>query len=114
MPGVRFVPIRFTPKERQFTGKECGGVQITVTDRARFDPVRLGIALAVVLRAQYRKEWQPEGFLKMLADRAAYQAVLDGKSVDEVMAVWEPELNEFRAVRAKYLLYDVRERADSR
>jgi uncharacterized protein YbbC (DUF1343 family)/CubicO group peptidase (beta-lactamase class C family) len=108
LPGVRFVPVRFTPRERQYPGQECGGVYITITDRARFDPIPLGIALAVVLRSQYRDQWQPEGFLKMLADRATYQAILDGKTVDEVMAVWQTELDAFRAVRVKYLLYDGR------
>ncbi len=114
LPGLRFVPIRFTPRERKYAGEECGGVFITITDRARFDPIRLGIALAVVLRSQYRDQWQPEGFLKMLADRPAYQAVLDGKTVDEVMAVWQAELDAFRAVRVKYLIYEGRERDGSR
>ena len=114
LPGVRFVPIRFQPRERQFAGTDCGGVQIAITDRARFDPIRLGIALAVTLRSKYRDHWNPEGFLKMLADRAAYEAVLDGKTVDEVTALWEPELKEFRAVRAKYLIYGARDRDGSR
>jgi uncharacterized protein YbbC (DUF1343 family)/CubicO group peptidase (beta-lactamase class C family) len=114
LPGVRFVPVRFTPRERQYAGKECGGVFITITDRAVFDPIPLGIALAVVLRDQYRDQWQPDGFLKMLADRAAYQAVLDGKTVDEIVSVWQTELNEFRALRAKYLIYESRPRDDTR
>src|SRR5262245_8014871 len=28
LPGVRFVPTRFTPRERQYAGQECGGVFI--------------------------------------------------------------------------------------
>ena len=54
VPGMptepRVVPIRFTPRERQFAGRECGGVQILVTDWDAFEPLTLGIALAVVLR----------------------------------------------------------------
>ena len=105
LPGVRFAPIRFTPKERQFAGQECGGVQILITDWSRFDPVDLGIGMASTLRLIYSMAWQPEGFLKMLADRAAYQAVVDGKPLAEVRAVWKDELEEFRKVRAQYLLY---------
>jgi uncharacterized protein YbbC (DUF1343 family) len=103
--GVRSVPVRFTPKERQYAGQECGGVYLTITDRSKFEPIALGLGLAHVLRTKYRDEWKPEGFLKMLADRAAYQAVLDGKPPAEAAAVWEDELREFLRVRSKYLIY---------
>ena len=43
LPGVRFVPARFTPRERQYAkGQECQGVQIALTDWATFEPVDLG------------------------------------------------------------------------
>jgi uncharacterized protein YbbC (DUF1343 family) len=80
-------------------------VQILLVDWKAFDPLELGMALAVVLRAQYRAEWQPEGLLRLLADRATYQAILDRKPVAEIKAMWGPELAEYRQVRAKYLLY---------
>jgi uncharacterized protein YbbC (DUF1343 family)/CubicO group peptidase (beta-lactamase class C family) len=105
LDGVRFTPVRFTPKERQFAGEDCGGVQIFITDWLRFDPLDLGIGFACTLRKLYPQAWKPEGFLKMLADQRSYQAVLDGKSVAEVKAVWKDELNAFRAIRAKYLIY---------
>jgi uncharacterized protein YbbC (DUF1343 family)/CubicO group peptidase (beta-lactamase class C family) len=105
LSGVRFVPIRFTPKERQFANKECRGVQILITDWSRFDPLDLGIGMAITLHRLYPTTWEPAGFLKMLADRPSYQAMLDGKSLVDVRAVWTEELNTFRRVRAKYLLY---------
>jgi uncharacterized protein YbbC (DUF1343 family) len=105
LPGVRAVPVRFTPKERQYAGQDCGGVYLMITDRSAFEPVALGVGLAYVLRAKYPNDWKPEGFLRMLADRASYQALLDGKTPAEVAAVWRPELEEFLRVRAKYLIY---------
>jgi uncharacterized protein YbbC (DUF1343 family)/CubicO group peptidase (beta-lactamase class C family) len=105
VPGTRFVPIHFTPAQRQFAGARCGGVHIIVTDWSRFDPLRLGIAMAVQLHALYPSEWKPEGLLRLLADRATYQDILAGKSVDAIMARWVSELEEFRAVRERYLLY---------
>ena len=57
------------------------------------------------LRALYPDEWKPEGLLRLLADRATYQDILAGKSVDAIMARWEAELNGFRRVRERYLLY---------
>jgi uncharacterized protein YbbC (DUF1343 family) len=105
LPGVRFVPIRFTPRERQYAGQECGGVQILVTDWDRFDPLDLGIGMAVILQARYSKHWGAEGFLKLAANKATYQAVLDGKGLAEIGALWQPELTAFRRIREKYLLY---------
>ncbi len=105
LPGVRFTPVRFTPTERQYAEEECGGVYIMITDRDAFDPLALGIEMAAVLQRLYPEEWQPDGFLKMLADRGAYQALLDGKSASEIRATWEAELNAFRQRRQPFLIY---------
>jgi len=105
LPGVRFVPVRFTPKERQYAGQECQGVNIALTDWATFEPVDLGIAMAVTLRKLYPRQWEPAGFLRMLADRDAHEALLNGGNLAAIKATWEGELAEFAKVRAKYLLY---------
>jgi uncharacterized protein YbbC (DUF1343 family)/CubicO group peptidase (beta-lactamase class C family) len=105
LPGVRFVPVRFTPKERQYSGLECKGVQILLTDWSTFEPVDLGVALAVTLRTLYPRQWEPAGFLKMLADRDAYEALMAGGDLAAIRSTWDGELAEFLKVRAKYLLY---------
>ncbi|WP_435009171.1 exo-beta-N-acetylmuramidase NamZ domain-containing protein [Tundrisphaera lichenicola] len=105
LPGVRFVPVRFSPRERQFKDQECKGVQIAITDWATFEPVDLGISIAITLRSMYPKQWQPEGFLKMLADRDAYEALLSGADLSAIRSTWDGELAEFAKVREKYLLY---------
>jgi uncharacterized protein YbbC (DUF1343 family) len=105
LPGVRFVPIRFVPKERQHAGKECGGVQIIVTNWSEFDPIDAGVGMAVVLRRLYREEWQPAGFLRMLADREAYDRLLDGHDLATIRSTWRGELDRFRQLRGKYLIY---------
>jgi uncharacterized protein YbbC (DUF1343 family)/CubicO group peptidase (beta-lactamase class C family) len=105
LPGVRFVPVRFTPKERQYSGQECKGVQIAITDWATFEPVDLGIGIAITLRSLYPRQWEPAGFLKMLADRDAYEALLTGGNLAAIRSTWEEELAEFAKVRVKYLLY---------
>ena len=105
VPGARFVPIYFVPSQRQYAGVRCGGVFIMITDWSRFEPITLGLTLAVQLRAQYRDEWKPEGLLRLLAHRATYQDILDGKPVDAIVARGQAELEAFRQIRAKYLLY---------
>ena len=64
------LPIRFTPRERQYGGRECGGVQIAIDDWGAFEPLTLGIGLAAVLHELYPKDWEPAGLLKLLAHRA--------------------------------------------
>ncbi len=79
----------------------------TVPDHrlVQFDPLRLGITLAVQLRVQYPRDWQPEGLLRLLCDRATYQQILEARPVDTIMTGWSNELAEFQKVRSRYLLY---------
>jgi uncharacterized protein YbbC (DUF1343 family) len=105
IPGVRFVPIYFVPKDRQYVGVRCGGVQILVTSWAEFDPLRLGVTLAVVLRDRYPNNWQHEKMLGLLGDRATLADIVAGKSVEVIMARWTDELARFQTIRLRYLLY---------
>jgi uncharacterized protein YbbC (DUF1343 family)/CubicO group peptidase (beta-lactamase class C family) len=105
LPGVRFVPIRFRPDERQFAGEDCGGVFIQITDRDRFDPIDLGLGLAVTLRAEYRDQWEPDALLRFVCDRPTYEAILQGKALTDIKAAYAPKLDEFRQRAAAYRLY---------
>ncbi|WP_246196120.1 exo-beta-N-acetylmuramidase NamZ domain-containing protein [Aquisphaera giovannonii] len=106
VPGARFTPIWFTPTERQFKGERCGGVLIMIDDWSAFDPLRLGVSLAVALRQSYPNEWKPEKVLGLLGDRASLESIRQGKGASEIMAMWGPELEAFREVRGRYLIYD--------
>jgi uncharacterized protein YbbC (DUF1343 family) len=103
--GVRFVPIWFVPKERQYAGERCGGVQILISDWSKLDPLELGLALALTLRKQYGNTWNPEGILRMLCHRASFQAIRDGQDAASIENLWWIGLKEFGKVRARYLLY---------
>ncbi len=105
VPGVRFVPIFFTPNERQYAGVRCGGVQILVSSWDDFDPLRLGLTLAVVLRAVYPNDWHPEDLLRLIADRATLADIRAGTGVNAIMARWHDELLKFQRIRSRYLLY---------
>ncbi|WP_240911320.1 exo-beta-N-acetylmuramidase NamZ domain-containing protein [Paludisphaera soli] len=105
VPGVSFTPLEFSPTERQYKGEKCGGVQIQITDRAAFDPLKLGLALALTLRKDYKDAWKPERMPTLLANEATYQAILDLKGLDQIEALWTQGLAEFEAVRERYLIY---------
>lgn len=106
LPGVRFVPIQFKPESSKFEGELCGGINIVVVDRAAFQPVSVGLAIALELRRRYPDDWETKSFDRLLIDKAVYDAVIAERSLNEVHTVFAEELQEFRARRAKYLAYE--------
>lgn len=111
LPGVRFREAYFAPTFSKWTGENCAGVQVTVTDRARFDAVRTGVALIVTARKMYGKDfaWResaaPYWIDKLTGSDQVRKAIDAGHDTDQVVAGWQADLRAFRATRAKYLLY---------
>jgi uncharacterized protein YbbC (DUF1343 family)/CubicO group peptidase (beta-lactamase class C family) len=105
LPGVRFIPVRFTPQASKFAGQECGGINIIITDRGSIRPVTTGIEIAYQLHQLYPAAWEIDGYLRLLANRAVFDALKSGKTLAEMAAVWQPALAAFAQVRLKYLLY---------
>jgi uncharacterized protein YbbC (DUF1343 family) len=106
LPGVRFVPVSRTPNSSTHARKECGGVQIIVDDWATFEPVRTGLTIAVELRRLYPTEWTVDRYERLLVHPATLAALKAGKSAEELERGWQRELDEFRARRQKYLVYE--------
>lgn len=50
LPGARFRPINFQPTFNKHAGKICGGVQVHVTDRKKFQAVLTGAAVLKAFR----------------------------------------------------------------
>ena len=105
LPGVRFVPIRFTPNASVFKDKPCGGVSIILTDRERPQVVDIGIATAKILHRLYPAEFGLEKFNRLLGHSATLQGIKDGQSIAQIRESWAADLNQFVQRRARYLLY---------
>ena len=105
LAGVRFVPIRFTPESSQYAGQLCGGVNIVVVDRAAFQPVRTGLEIARQLHQLAPQDWQTKRFNALLSDQQTLDAVLAGKTVDEMESAWSSELQDFLRRRSGFLRY---------
>jgi uncharacterized protein YbbC (DUF1343 family)/CubicO group peptidase (beta-lactamase class C family) len=105
IPGVRFVPIKFTPKSSVFKDENCGGINIVVTDRALFRPVTTGIEIAVALRQLYPAAWKVDSYLRLLVNADALERVKRGESPREIVASWNAQVEEFRKVRMSVMLY---------
>ncbi|MEP7341297.1 MAG: exo-beta-N-acetylmuramidase NamZ domain-containing protein [Acidobacteriota bacterium] len=105
LPGVRFVPVRFTPKASVHKDMECGGVNIIVTDRRSFEAVLMGMEIAVQLHKLYRKDFGADKFNRLLVNQKVYDAFLQGADARALKQLWESDLEGFRVIRRKYLLY---------
>ena len=105
LPGVRFVPVRFTPRASVFKEQECGGVNLVVTDRARFRPVRTGLEMAVALRRLYPTDWKVEDYKRLLVNEDTLERVRRADEPESIERAWQPALAEFRRARARALLY---------
>jgi len=105
LPGVRFIPISFTPTRSVFAHQACGGVNVLVVDREAFDAVRTGLTLAIALRRLYPSDWQPDKLMTLLVNQAAYDGVIAGDDYDTLAAGWQNDLAIFKSRRAAVMLY---------
>jgi uncharacterized protein YbbC (DUF1343 family) len=115
-PGVHFRPAWFRPTFHKFAGQTCAGLQLHVTDREAFCPVRTGVAVLAALRdlSGTAFAWRREPY-EFVADRPAIdllfgcdrerRALESGASARDVCRAWEAEEEAFRRRRRPYLLY---------
>jgi uncharacterized protein YbbC (DUF1343 family) len=116
LPGVRFRPAHFRPTFQKFASRDCGGVQLHVTDRGAFRPVRTGLAVLTAMRelSGTRFAWRTEEY-EFVSDRPAIdllfgsdrerRAIEAGAPWREIAAAWEPEEAAFAEARREFLIY---------
>lgn len=116
LPGVIFRSCAFQPTFQKHAKVTCGGVQIHVVDRERFDSVLAGIAMVKVAYDMYRNEfrWKEEPY-EYVFDKNPFdvisgtnkirEAIEQGVELDTIKAGWQKPLAEFKNTRAPYLLY---------
>ena len=105
LPGVRFVPVRFTPRSSVHKDAECGGINIVITDRAQFEPITMGLEIAAQLLKLYPKDFAADKFNGLLVNQKVYDAFQQGADGRALRQIWESDLAGFRAIRSRYLLY---------
>ena len=105
IPGVKFTPRSFTPLSSKFADEQCGGIQISITDRALLDPIRLGITFACKLHALYPDEWEIDKSTRLLCNQQTLDAIKAGRSPDEILTEIDAGLAEFLVRRSNFLQY---------
>ncbi len=104
--GVRFVPLRFTPRSSVFKDEECSGINIMVTDRGRFRPVFNGLEIAAALRKLYPAQWKVDDYLRLLANADTLERLKRGESAGDIARSWSAQLEDFKRKRNRVLIYN--------
>jgi uncharacterized protein YbbC (DUF1343 family) len=99
------VPVRFTPTTSVNKGLECGGVNLIITNRDAFAPVLTGVEMAAQIYKLYPKDFNVERFNRLLVSDKIFAAFKQGSEAKALRQIWQSELEQFKAMRQKYLLY---------
>lgn len=112
LPGVIFRPAHFTPTFSKHEGKLCGGVQLHITDRDIFEPVKTGLFLLKEVKTQSGENFE---YLPPLSEKihpmidlntgSDYIRTHDDFEPLEIYSKWQREALEFSKRKEKYHLY---------
>jgi uncharacterized protein YbbC (DUF1343 family) len=105
IPGVAFSPTQFTPRDGPFVGELCQGVKITITDRSVFRSMRVGLEIADALRRLYPNQFALDKLITLLGSQSTVDRLKRGDAPEDIVAGWSADLDKFRTMREKYLLY---------
>jgi uncharacterized protein YbbC (DUF1343 family) len=105
LPGVRFVPVYFTPAESVHKGARCGGVNLFLTNRGTFNSVLAGLSIAATLRSLYPDTFEVDKVLRLLGNQRALDALKAGQTPGSILREARADLEAFMERRQKVLLY---------
>jgi uncharacterized protein YbbC (DUF1343 family) len=105
VPGVRFVPTRFTPRAGLYKGQLCEGIALVITDRASLHSMLMGLEIAAALFELYPDKFDVQRILRLVGSGATIARLKKGDAPTRIVADWSAELEAFKKMRAKYLRY---------
>jgi len=113
LPGVLFRSASFTPSFSKHANVLSHGIQIHVTNRNDYKPFETGLYIVKAIHDLYPNDFAfrtPSSngisfFDNLVGNGSIRQGIEKGKTVTQMKAEWENNLNDFMDVRKKYLLY---------
>jgi uncharacterized protein YbbC (DUF1343 family) len=108
--GVDIQADTFTPRnptDSKYNAVRLGALRFRVTDRDRYDPTHLAVALLVALRAEHPDSMRfvAASFDRLAAGPQLRAAIEAGTAAQDIWERWLEPLGRFREQRARYLLY---------
>ena len=113
LSGVELNPVSFTPvaipgtaEHPKYKNELCHGIFINVIEKEKFKGFEFGIKLLSALVKLYPETIKFNSYFDKLAgDKGLTESLLQGKPVEEIFSEWQKEINDFKSIRNKYLLY---------
>jgi uncharacterized protein YbbC (DUF1343 family) len=110
LPGVRFEPARFAPREPgdgKFPDEDVHGVRLSTVDDT-YDPTLAALALLTETLGMSGDlwEWRIAHFDRLAGTDLLRIGLESGAPLEDLREGWDEALAEFRALRAPYLLYE--------
>lgn len=116
LQGVAFRPTNFLPTFQKHSGVTCGGVQIHVTDRQAFKPVKTGVAVVKTCFDLYSEDFRwKEPPYEYVFDKNPFDVISGteklrrsierGDSLANIEESWNEGLGDFAQARRDFLLY---------
>jgi uncharacterized protein YbbC (DUF1343 family) len=107
LPGVLFRAAGFTPTFSKYQGEGCLGIQVHVTDRRRFEPVRVALHILAAIKKNHpdKFQWRENSIDRLSGSEALRKAIDAGTPADKILAGWQPDLKKYDEMRKRYFLY---------
>lgn len=107
LAGVKFRPLHFIPIFSKYKDQNCGGVQVHVTDRSKFTPVRIGLIMIDTIMRMYPDDfrWNERHFDLLMGTDKVRESLSEGKSANEVVGSWIYDLSQFSEAIHDHILY---------
>lgn len=117
LPGIFFRPHVWVPRYGTHDGEKVQGVQMHITDYSTVQPVSTSMHILEAIQKLY-PEHKPLGdeedersqgrirmFNRVVGTDTIRRDLLAGKTAEEIIASWQPEVEAFMETRAQYLIY---------
>lgn len=110
LPGVAITATTFTPggpTDGKYDATPLRGIRLRVTDRRRYDPTRLAVALLTAIHSVHPDSLgiRAARFDQLAGGAELREAIRAGSSAAEIWRSWDAALAKFREARVKFLLY---------
>jgi uncharacterized protein YbbC (DUF1343 family) len=105
IPGARFDAQKLTPDSGMYKGVLCEGVRVVLTDRDALQTMRMGVEIALALEKLYPGKFDAARMIELVGNAATIKQIVEREDPAAIVASWSGELEGFRTMRAKYLLY---------
>lgn len=117
LEGAALRPISFIPQISKWAGKTCNGVQLHVTDPAKFRPVRWSLAMICAAAKLYSEHfnWRQQSYefvkdipaIDLLYGSNNFRRIVETKkSIEPLLPEIEEFEQHFSKARKEYLLYE--------